>query len=194
MLNPVMQNNGTPTVVSKRYLLHQPIGAGNMGTVYEATDRLTARPIALKRVVTAPDPSVPEDERTNFNMDLRLALAHEFKMLASLRHPHIISVLDYGFDESQQPYFTMELLSGAQTLLVAGRGKPLELQVTLLHQVLQALSYLHRRGVLHRDLKPANVLVPPNTSAIKLLDFGLASFGVQIRNDSESLVGTLSYM
>ncbi len=88
---------------------------------------------------------------------LRLHLAQEFRTLSGLRHPHIVSVLDYGFDRSQQPYFTMELLEGGKTLDEAARNQPLTGQVELLLQVLQALIYLHRRGILHRDLKPGEV-------------------------------------
>lgn len=78
------------------------------------------------------------------NTDFRLNLAQEFKVLASLRHPHIISVLDYGFDEDRQPYFTMDLLDGAQTILAYGQGQPLDHQLDLLIQMLQVLAYLHR--------------------------------------------------
>ncbi len=73
-------------------------------------------------------------------------------MLASLRHPNIISVPEYGFDEQQQPYFTMEFLDDAVDILSDSDQASLE-------QKLQALAYLHRRGIIHRDLKPDNVLV-----------------------------------
>jgi hypothetical protein len=101
-----------------------------------------------------------------------LELAHEFEVLASLRHPNIISVLDYGFDGQQRPYLVFELLEDAQTLTEAGWEQPRSVQVALLSQMLQALVYLHRRGIIHRDIKPANVLVADGQ--VKLLDFGLA--------------------
>jgi serine/threonine protein kinase len=81
----------------------------------------------------------------------RLALAQEFRTLSSLRHPHIISVLDYGFYADETPFFTMELLEGAKSLQDAAQGLPLSAQVDLLAQVAQALAYLHRHGVIHRD-------------------------------------------
>ena len=127
--------------------------------------------------------------------DFRLALAQEFKLLATLRHPHVIEVLDYGFDEAGQPYFTMELLENAQTILEASKNFSIRQRVELIVQILQALSYLHRRGILHRDIKPANVLVVDGN--VKLLDFGLSA--MQDRSKSEedaggATVGTLSYM
>ncbi len=85
----------------------------------------------------------------------QLALAHEFRTLATLRHPHIVSVFDYGFI-GKQPYFTMELLSRCQTLREAALGLPQAQRIWLIAQVLLALVYLHRRGVLHRDIKPSS--------------------------------------
>lgn len=87
---------------------------------------------------------------------LRFALAQEFRTLASLRHPNIISVLDYGFDAERQPYFTMELLLGARPLLAAAAELSLPDKVSLLGQLLLALNYLHRRGVLHRSFHSKN--------------------------------------
>lgn len=91
-------------------------------------------------------------------LGLRLALANEFRTLSSLRHPNIVSVLDYGFSADGQPFFTMELLLDGQGLCDAGESCSLPVKASLLLQILQALSYLHRRGVLHRDLKPANII------------------------------------
>ena len=95
-----------------RYRLLAPLGSGGMGVVYRAYDRLTGQTVALKQVQVAPQAlAFASRPATNNTNSLLLALTHEFKLLASLRHPHIISVLDYGFDADHQPYFTMELLA-----------------------------------------------------------------------------------
>ncbi len=179
----------TSQIISRRYILYEPLGSGGMGAVYRAGDRLTGQNVALKRVL------VP-GERLMFasfsgSSSLTLALAQEFKVLASLRHPNIISVLDYGFDEFRQPYFTMELLENTQTLVDFGQDRPLAFQINLLLQMLQALVYLHRRGVLHRDLKPGNVAV--TNGRVKVLDFGLSVVRGETAR-SEEAPGTLAYM
>ena len=170
-------------LIGGRYILHEQLGTGSQGAVYRATDRLTGQAVALKRV-TAPLERVDAAAED----DLRLTLANEFQTLASLHHPHVISVLDYGFDAHRQPYFTMEYLHDAQTILQAGAGKPAAARVELLIQVLEVLVYLHRQGVLHRDLKPSNVLVVDGFA--RVTDFGLSV----PRDEARGAVGTFAYL
>lgn len=169
---------------------------GGMGTVYRAQDLLTRVPVALKHVTVSESQSLEFKtislSSVSGQVDLRLALAQEFKTLASLRHPHIISVLDYGFDTAGIPYYTMELLENSQNFLRAMRGRSPEEKIDLINQVLQALSYLHRRGIIHRDLKPANVLVVNHQA--KVLDFGLAVARDYKNPAQDKIVGTLAYM
>jgi len=72
--------------------------------------------------------------------------------LSSLRHPNIVSVLDYGFDDNQLPFFTMDLEEGGVPLTLAGAGQPLNVQVELLVQTLRAIAYLHRHGIIRREM------------------------------------------
>src|SRR5687767_6183954 len=107
----------SPIQLGSRYVLREVLGSGGMGTVYRATDRLNRQDIALKRV-TVPTKRLDFASRASImdSGNYRRALAQEFRTLASLRHPNIISVLDYGFDDQQQPYLTMELLENAPNL------------------------------------------------------------------------------
>lgn len=184
-----------PEIIGNAYLLHEQLGAGGMGAVYRATHRLTGRVVALKRVLTtsgdvaASGVSATVGQQSSQNsMDLRLSLAEEFQILASLHHPHIVSVLDYGFDEKRDPYFTMELLRSPKSIIEWGKEQPIAVKAELLVQLLRALSYLHHRGILHRDIKPSNVLV--ENGQVKLLDFGIAD----AVGSTNRLAGTLEYM
>jgi len=175
--------------VDRRYELLEPLGRGGMGAVYLAKDLLTGKQVALKQVTVPAEDLIAgglgQEARTDYN----LILAQEFQALATLRHPHIISVYDFGFDRSKKPYFTMEFLKDGRDILTYGQNLPMERKVDLIVQVLQALVYLHRRGILHRDLKPANAMIVDDQ--VKLLDFGLSvitsrSIGCPSRYDSWS--------
>ena len=108
--------------ISSRYQLQEPLGQGGMGIVYRAYDRLTGQTVALKQVMlTLEKLHTGSHPHNNDRYQLLLSLAQEFKFLASLRHPNIISVFDYGFDSERRPYFTMELLEEAQTLREAAQ-------------------------------------------------------------------------
>jgi tetratricopeptide (TPR) repeat protein len=184
--------SGSPTVNS-RYRLHEPLGRGGMGAVYRATDRLTGDAVALKHVTVAPA-DLMFGSRGSDPSDLHLALAQEFKTLASLRHPNIVSVLDYGFDDQRQPYFTMEYIPKARPFNEAAAGKTTAEKIDLLVQLLQALTYLHRRNILHRDLKPGNVLVT-GAGKVKVLDFGLSMVSNQTAQSlTKTTAGTFAYM
>src|SRR5687767_11194467 len=98
-VHPIMRLDN-PTLIGNRYFLQQLIGEGGQGNVYHAVDRLTGQSVALKR-------SALEDIRRLLSTtqhlyisqsDLSIALAQEFRTLATLHHPNIIGVLDYGFD------------------------------------------------------------------------------------------------
>lgn len=174
-------------IIGQRYELLDEIGKGGMGAVYQAHDRLTGDIVALKQLLTAPNTLEFNSLTTDANEDV--AIANEFKTLARLRHPHIISVLDYGFDAQHQPYFTMNYLENAHTIVRAGRDKDIIGKIDLLNQLLQALAYLHRHGIVHRDLKPANILVE-NGEQVRVLDFGLAAEA----HHSTETAGTIHYM
>jgi len=169
--------------IGRRYILEGVVGRGSMGMVFRATDRLSGQTVALKRVLHGSSAAGYTE-----------ALAQEFRTLATLRHPHIVSVLDYGFDAERRPYFTMELLEGARPLLPLAASLPHAVQIELLFQLLHALGYLHRRGILHRDLKPSNIQLIGSDHAptLKVVDFGLSS--AEDDSNRSRAAGTLSYL
>jgi serine/threonine protein kinase len=125
-----------------RARVDDPTDAGGAST----KEPLVSAPTAVFSGIAIHGPNDPSDAEAQ-----RQALAQEFRALASLHHPNIISVLDYGFDDQQQPYITMELLEDAKNLRDFASGKPLLVRLELLRQILTALTYLHRREIIHRD-------------------------------------------
>lgn len=178
-------------MINGRYQLHHKIGMGGMGIVYLATDRLKNEQIALKQIKLPTQSShLPPESFENFEKDLRIALAHEFQTIATLRHPYIISVLNYGFDHNGSPFFTMPYLAEAKTFLEVAPSLSVEQKLSLIYKLIQAVAYLHRRGIVHRDLKPHNILLTP--TAFKVLDFGLSTSNS--RKQISSSAGTPRYL
>ena len=170
-----------PERIAQRYRVHRRIGRGGMGEVFEATDEVEGRKVALKRLMFELD-----DEPAS----ARLRFRKEFHTLASLVHPRIVSVFDFGTDTDlpmPAPFYTMELLDG-QDLKDVG-VIPYREACGLLRDVAGALAMLHARGLVHRDLAARNVRRLSNGRA-KLMDFGiLANFGV-----TGEIAGTPQYV
>lgn len=176
-------------LINSRYELHENLGKGGMGTVFRATDKLTDSVVALKRVTTAT--SLLEFDSKSASSNLDIALANEFQALASLHHPNIIPVLNYGFSDGI-PYFTMQYIPNSRTITEFAKHVSYEGKLDLIIQMLRALAYLHRRGIIHRDLKPENALVN-SEGRLYLLDFGLAEENPRAAQKG-LVVGTLAYI
>src|SRR4051812_43500292 len=133
-------------VIAGRYELEYPLGRGGMSEVYCATDRELGRKVALK--LLAPDADTARFER-------------EARAVASLGHPNITQLYDYGEDDGR-PYMVLELVPGGtlEERLADTKGKPLPDDAARMISagIAAGLAHAHARGVIHRDLKPANVL------------------------------------
>lgn len=153
-----------PTVVvGGRYRVERRLGVGGMATVDRATDLELDRPVALKRLHPH---LVTELMVDRFRREARAA--------ARLRHPGVVTVHDWGFDDDV-PYLVMELVEGPSlrtALDRRGRLAPGEL-LAVLAPAIAGLAAAHAAGIVHRDVTPGNVLVN-HDGASKMADFGLA--------------------
>ena len=177
------------TVIDGRYEVQTVLGEGGMGTVYRVRHRILERAFALK--VLRSDLSRDSDLGERFLREARAA--------ASISHPSVVQITDFGALPSGQPYFVMELLTGdsLSTILRKGGPIPAARAVRLLVEMIDALAAAHAAGVIHRDLKPDNVLVCPTATGetLKILDFGLAKVAGQSRLTQAGVVfGTPHYM
>ena len=179
-MNPKSSSDNLDTLINHRYLLKEQLGAGNTGIVYRAVDRLSQQSVAIKIL-----------HRRNIfnNPDRHVALVNEFEILASLRHPNIVSVRDYFFTDSQLPCLVMDYVENAQTFTQSGKQQSNLEKMKLSLQLLEALAYLHRRGILHHDLNPTNVLV--TNGVVRVVDFG---FSLLAENDDSKTGGTIAYL
>jgi serine/threonine protein kinase len=161
------------------------LGEGGMAAVFRARQTSMKRDVAIKVIKTG---LVDMEEFTR-------RFEQEAQTAASLSHPHILKVFDYG-QRGDMVYLVMELLTGGSLAQVLRNGPMAFRQASrVLDQVASALDYAHSKGVIHRDLKPENILLD-EAGNVFLSDFGLAKLLSSSRSLTQSgiLVGTPSYM
>lgn len=143
------------------------LGKGGFAKVYRARDKTLGRDVAIKFLHNVVDPR-------------RQALfEREAKAIAALsKHPNIIAIHQWGEHEGQN-YVVLELVEGSAEKLLEEHpeGLPLALALRIGAECAEALQEAHKNKILHRDIKPGNILIEPSNGAVKLTDFGLASFG-----------------
>jgi tRNA A-37 threonylcarbamoyl transferase component Bud32 len=152
------------TLLNGRYRLDAEIGTGGMSTVYRAFDTVLERQVAIK--IMHREIAEDSDQLERFRREARA--------VAQLNHPHIVTVIDAGEDDST-PYIVFEHIEG-ETLKARVRrhGRlPISEAVAYAIEIARALGVAHDRGIVHRDVKPQNVLVDEEGSA-KVTDFGIA--------------------
>lgn len=170
-MSDTVEHAETPsgTVVAGRYEIERLIARGGMAAVYLARQLQLNRKVAIK-ILTPP---TAEEDALLFEERFRL----EAETLAGLSHPNIVVLHDYGELDDGRVFLAMEYIDGPRLTDVLKDG-PLswERALTLIGQVVLALRYAHKQGVVHRDLKPSNLLITRDMDGmeiVKVVDFGL---------------------
>jgi serine/threonine protein kinase len=178
--------------IDERYLVRRVLGEGGMGTIYEVSHTTLGRKFALKVL-----------RRDIADLELNARFIQEAKAAASIGHPNIVAVNDFGTVEikpgTSVPYFVMEHLQG-ETLADVLRHEPIisaRRAAGLVAQCVSGLAAAHAAGVIHRDLKPDNIFLTrvADREFVKLLDFGVAKMvGAGRLTLAGTVFGTPHYM
>src|SRR5215468_8258130 len=180
-------------LLAGRYRIERLISRGGMGAVFEATQLGLDRAVAVKLLL--PALSRDENAQERFRREARSA--------ASLRHPNIIQIYDYGISD-HGPYIVMELARGKSLRKLLSQGAPpIGLSVELMGQICSALAAAHSATIVHRDLKPDNIMIEEQADGqilAKVLDFGIPKMR-ETQPDEEglnltgaSIIGSPAYM
>jgi serine/threonine protein kinase len=184
---PVCPSDGVPTVALEpplrssepdpllgrvfegRYRIDERLGRGGMGTVYRAQQMVVNRPVALK--VLHGHSASEEREVARFRQEARA--------VATLCHPHTVTLIDYGETDDGVFFLVMELIVGHTLRELIAKEAPVGVPraTHILAQIAESLAEAHASGIVHRDLKPANVLlteVVGQVDFVKVVDFGIA--------------------
>jgi len=178
------------TIVLPGYSIKETLGKGGMSTVYRAVQKKLNRVVALKIFS-------PKAEDKDLFVE---RLKREGKLMAQLKHPNVISIHDASVMEDGTPYLVLEYIKGEDLHKKLQNAKTLKHRtaIRIAIKVCDALSAVHKLGIIHRDIKPANVLLGSNGS-VKVTDFGISKdLRANDKNTSLTMtgttVGTIDYM
>ena len=177
-----------PKILNQKYRLDRLIGRGGFGEVYRATDLTLEREVAVKLIKK----SISDEA------DMAARFIKEARMTSQLKHPHTLTIYDFGQHQGQL-FLVSELLEGQSLRAFLDQERHLQPQemISLFIPICRALHEAHLAGVIHRDLKPDNLFLHRsfNTDKLTLLDFGIAkTVGQTHLTQTGHYIGTPQYM
>jgi len=170
-----------------KYELRREIGRGAMGVVYEGYDPMIKRVVAIKTIRS--DQLIGDESAT-----VIARFRREAQAAGRLSHPNIVSIYDFGEDDGVW-FIAMEFVKGRELKEYFESNERFAMPdiVRIMSQMLDALDYSHRQGVIHRDIKPANVYMLDD-GTVKVADFGIAHIESSSLTQVGTVLGTPSYM
>ena len=172
------------TLFDGRYLITRKLGSGGMAKVYLAEDQELGRRVAIKIL----------DDRHASDAQFVERFRREAQNAGGLSHPNIVSIYDRG-EAGGSYYIAMEYVEGRtlKELIVARGPSPIGIGLDYTRQILSALRFAHRKGIVHRDIKPHNMIVDGD-GRVKVMDFGIARAGASQMTEAGSIIGTAQYL
>jgi len=170
-----------------KYEIRRELAHGAMGVVYEAYDPLIRRRVALKTI----RPDQLEGERTT---DMIARFRREAQAAGRLSHPNVVPIYDFD-DDAGTWFIAMEFVDGRELKECFAADERFRMPdiERIMTQILDALDYSHRQGVVHRDIKPANIFLLAD-GTVKVADFGIAHIESSSLTQVGTVVGTPNYM
>ena len=170
-----------------KYKVTRPLGKGAMGMVYEGFDPVIERKVAIKTILGEYLEAAEMEEAV-------ARFKREAQAGGRLMHPGIVGVYEYGH-EGEMAFIVMEYVEGDELKRALSKGKRFELieVFEIMKQLLAALDYSHKQGVVHRDIKPANLMILPGPK-VKIMDFGIARLASSNLTQVGTVVGTPTHM
>lgn len=185
------------TLLDGRYRLRREIARGGQAVVFEAQHAVIGSRVAIKTLIRSALEAPDNHER----------LIREARILGTVRHPNVVAIYDAGTCNRHGPYLALEMIEGRPLdgILLTRQRLSLGQTVAVLVQLCDALTEVHRHGIVHRDVKPSNLLIAstPVGDRVRLIDFGVTTDAADGSANADAsrkltkageILGTVEYM
>jgi serine/threonine protein kinase len=182
---PGLFGSGSSSPLKRQFILRAVAGRGAFGQVYRATDLADGSEVAIKRF------DIGDEFDAQRRKHLIASLRAEYTAASNIQHPGVARLRDLLVDAGGSIYLVQDFIDGTTLSSVLSDATSVELMLTTLANVCQALAHLHAKGIVHRDLKPDNVMIRRNGLPV-IIDLGIAHFSN--RSNALTRIGTVGFM